>query len=207
MALAQTLKGVKRELKGKGHLHELRRGQMIPSIVYGQGREPLPIALEGRNLNRIFSHHGSSGLFSLELEGEPRPILALVREVQRHPVNREINHLDFLEVSMTEKITSNVPIHIIGEEEITKQGAILQSGAKELEVACLPADLPESVICDVSQLQIGEKVTVADLAVEANVEKISDPDTVVAVILGASKSTDDETTEEEEATGESEAAE
>jgi large subunit ribosomal protein L25 len=207
MALAQTLKGVKRELKGKGHLHELRRGQMIPSIVYGQGREPLPIALEGRNLNRIFSHHGYSGLFSLELEGEPRPILALVREVQRHPVNREINHLDFLEVSMTEKITSNVPIHIIGEEEITKQGAILQSGAKELEVACLPADLPESVICDVSQLQIGEKITVADLAVEANVEKISDPDTVVAVILGASKSTDDETTEEEEATGESEAAE
>jgi large subunit ribosomal protein L25 len=163
--------------------------------------------LEGRNLNRIFSHHGYSGLFSLELEGEPRPILALVREVQRHPVNREINHLDFLEVSMTEKITSNVPIHIIGEEEITKQGAILQSGAKELEVACLPADLPESVICDVSQLQIGEKITVADLAVEANVEKISDPDTVVAVILGASKSTDDETTEEEEATGESEAAE
>lgn len=207
MALAQTLKGVKRELKGKGHLHELRRGQMIPSIVYGQGREPLPIALEGRNLNRIFSHHGSSGLFSLELEGEPRPILALVREVQRHPVNREINHLDFLEVSMTEKITSNVPIHIIGEEEITKQGAILQSGAKELEVACLPADLPESVTVDVSQLQIGEKITVADLAVEANVEKISDPDTVVAVILGASKSTDDETTEEEEATGESEAAE
>jgi large subunit ribosomal protein L25 len=207
MALAQTLKGVKRELKGKGHLHELRRGQMIPSIVYGQGREPLPIALEGRNLNRIFSHHGYSGLFSLELEGEPRPILALVREVQRHPVNREINHLDFLEVSMTEKITSNVPIHIIGEEEITKQGAILQAGAKELEVSCLPADLPESVICDVSQLQIGEKITVADLAVEANVEKISDPDTVVAVILGASKSTDDETTEEEEATGESEAAE
>lgn len=207
MALAQTLKGVKRELKGKGHLHELRRGQMIPSIVYGQGREPLPIALEGRNLNRIFSHHGYSGLFSLELEGEPRPILALVREVQRHPVNREINHLDFLEVSMTEKITSSVPIHIVGEEEITKQGAILQAGAKELEVSCLPADLPDSVTVDVSQLQIGEKVTVADLAVEANVEKISDPDTVVAVILGASKSTDDETTEEEEATGESEAAE
>ncbi|MFY9120134.1 MAG: 50S ribosomal protein L25 [Syntrophomonadaceae bacterium] len=207
MALAQTLKGVKRELKGKGHLHELRRGQMIPSIVYGQGREPLPIALEGRNLNRIFSHHGYSGLFSLELEGEPRPILALVREVQRHPVNREINHLDFLEVSMTEKITSSVPIHIVGEEEITKQGAILQAGAKELEVSCLPADLPDSVTVDVSQLQIGEKVTVADLVVGANVEKISDPDTVVAVILGASKSTDDETTEEEEATGESEAAE
>jgi large subunit ribosomal protein L25 len=207
MALAQTLKGVKRELKGKGHLHELRRGQMIPSIVYGQGREPLPIALEGRNLNRIFSHHGYSGLFSLELEGEPRPILALVREVQRHPVNREINHLDFLEVSMTEKITSSVPIHIVGEEEITKQGAILQAGAKELEVSCLPADLPDSVTVDVSQLQIGEKVTVADLVVGANVEKISDPNTVVAVILGASKSTDDETTEEEEATGESEAAE
>lgn len=207
MALAQTLKGVKRELKGKGHLHELRRGQMIPSVVYGQGREPLAIALEGKNLNRIFNHSGYSGLFSLELEGEHQPIMVLVREVQRHPVNRQINHLDFLEVSMTEKITSNVPIHIVGEEEITKQGAILQSGAKELEVSCLPADLPESVICDVSQLQVGEKITVADLTVEPNVEKISDPDTVVAVILGASKATDDETTEEGEATGESEPAE
>ena len=86
-------------------------------------------------------------------------------------------------------------------------GSHTPSRRQELEVACLPADLPESVICDVSQLQIGEKVTVADLVVGANVEKISDPDTVVAVILGASKSTDDETTEEEEATGESEAAE
>lgn len=198
MAAAQTLKGTKRELRGKGYLNELRREQMIPSIVYGQGRQPLPIALEGRTLNRIFNQHGSSGLFSLELEGETRPLMVLVREVQRHPVNREINHLDLLAVSMTEKITSTVPIQIIGEEEVVKQGAVLQVGAKEVEVTCLPGDIPEVVRCDVSKLQVGDKITIADLEVLPTVEKGGDPETVVAVVLSAQRGSADEPAEESE---------
>ncbi|MFY9323787.1 MAG: 50S ribosomal protein L25 [Syntrophomonadaceae bacterium] len=206
MAIAQTLKGIKRELRGKGYLNELRRGQMIPSVVYGQGREPLPIALEGRNLNRIFNQFGYSGLFNLELEGEA-PLMVLVREVQRHPVNREINHLDLLAVSMTEKITSNVPIQIIGEEEVVKQGAVLQVGVKEVEVTCLPADLPDVIRCDVSGLKIGDKITIADLEVLPTVEKGGDPETVVAVVLSAQRGSADEPAEEsEESQGEAEPA-
>lgn len=206
MAIAQTLKGIKRELRGKGYLNELRRGQMIPSVVYGQGREPLPIALEGRTLNRIFNQFGYSGLFNLELEGEA-PLMVLVREVQRHPVNREINHLDLLAVSMTEKITSNVPIQIIGEEEVVKQGAVLQTGVKEVEVTCLPADLPDVIRCDVSGLKIGDKITIADLEVLPTVEKGGDPETVVAVVLSAQRGSADEPAEEsEESQGEAEPA-
>jgi large subunit ribosomal protein L25 len=206
MAIAQTLKGIKRELRGKGYLNELRRGQMIPSVVYGQGREPLPIALEGRNLNRIFNQFGYSGLFNLELEGEA-PLMVLVREVQRHPINRVINHVDLLAVSMTEKITSNVPIQIIGEEEVVKQGAVLQTGVKEVEVTCLPADIPEVVRCDVSGLKIGDKITIADLEVLPTVEKGGDPETVVAVVLSAQRGSADEPAEEsEESQGEAEPA-
>lgn len=206
MAIAQTLKGIKRELRGKGYLNELRRGQMIPSVVYGQGREPLPIALEGRNLNRIFNQFGYSGLFNLELEGEV-PLMVLVREVQRHPINRVINHVDLLAVSMTEKITSNVPIQIIGEEEVVKQGAVLQTGVKEVEVTCLPADLPDVIRCDVSGLKIGDKITIADLEVLPTVEKGGDPETVVAVVLSAQRGSADEPAEEsEESQGEAEPA-
>jgi large subunit ribosomal protein L25 len=206
MAIAQTLKGIKRELRGKGYLNELRRGQMIPSVVYGQGREPLPIALEGRNLNRIFNQFGYSGLFNLELEGEA-PLMVLVREVQRHPINRVINHVDLLAVSMTEKITSNVPIQIIGEEEVVKQGAVLQTGVKEVEVTCLPADLPDVIRCDVSGLKIGDKITIADLEVLPTVEKGGDPETVVAVVLSAQRGSADEPAEEsEESQGEAEPA-
>ncbi len=206
MAIAQTLKGIKRELRGKGYLNELRRGQMIPCVVYGQGREPLPIALEGRNLNRIFNQFGYSGLFNLELEGEA-PLMVLVREVQRHPINRVINHVDLLAVSMTEKITSNVPIQIIGEEEVVKQGAVLQTGVKEVEVTCLPADLPDVIRCDVSGLKIGDKITIADLEVLPTVEKGGDPETVVAVVLSAQRGSADEPAEEsEESQGEAEPA-
>lgn len=206
MAIAQTLRGIKRELRGKGYLNELRRGQMIPSVVYGQGREPLPIALEGRNLNRIFNQFGYSGLFNLELEGEA-PLMVLVREVQRHPINRVINHVDLLAVSMTEKITSNVPIQIIGEEEVVKQGAVLQTGVKEVEVTCLPADLPDVIRCDVSGLKIGDKITIADLEVLPTVEKGGDPETVVAVVLSAQRGSADEPAEEsEESQGEAEPA-
>jgi len=205
MASAHTIKGVKRELKGKGYLNDLRRKQMIPGVLYAKGQEALPIAVEGRTLNRIISHSGSGGLFSLELEGESRPRTALVREVQRHPVSREISHLDFLVVSMTEKITSQVPIQIVGEEEVVKHGGILQLGAKELEVSCLAADLPEFIRCDVSHLRVGDKITVADLEVPPTVEKVSDPDSVVALVLGAHRASADEPAEvSEESQGEAE---
>lgn len=207
MALAQTLNGVKRELRTKGYLKDLKRGQMIPAVVYGQGRQPLPIAVEGRTLNRVFSHYGYRGLFSLELQGE-KPFMVLVREVQRHPINHEVTHLDFLAVSMTEKITSTVPIQVSGEEEIQSRGGILQLGAKEAEVSCLPGDLPEAFRCDVAELEIGAKITLADLSIPATVELLGDPETVVAVILGANKATADEPSEENlESQGQAEASE
>ena len=124
--------------------------------------------------------------------------MVLVREVQRHPINRVINHVDLLAVSMTEKITSNVPIQIIGEEEVVKQGAVLQVGAKEVEVTCLPADLPDVIRCDVSGLKIGDKITIADLEVLPTVEKGGDPETVVAVVLSAQRGSVDEPAEESE---------
>jgi len=205
MASAHTLKGVKRELGSKGYLNQLRRTQMIPGVVYGKGEPALTIAVEGKTVNRIFSHSGYGGLFNLEIEGEPQPVMTLVREVQRHPVNKDVIHVDFLAVSMTEEITSLVPILIVGEEEVVKRGGILQLGDKEVEVSCLPADLPESIRCDVSHLRVGDKITIADLEVPPTVQKLSDPEAVVALVLGSHRASADETAEvSEESQGEAE---
>lgn len=205
MALAQTLNGIRRELRTKGFLNDLKKQHFIPGVVYGQGRQPLPIALDERTLTRAFTHYGYRGLFSLELEGDQRPLMALVREVQRHPVNGAYTHVDLLAVSMTEKITSVVPIQVTGEEQVVERGGTLQWGAKEVEVTCLPGDLPDMVRCDVSELNIGDKITFEDLPVLPTVEKSGDPDTLVVIVLNADRGSADEPAEESvESQGESE---
>ncbi|MGR6837193.1 50S ribosomal protein L25 [Syntrophomonas erecta] len=196
MALAQTLNGVKRELKTKGYLNQLKRQEMVPGIVYGNGQDPKPVAIQGRQIQKVFTQYGSRGLFFLNLEEETSPITVLVRELQRHPITGKLVHVDFLAVNMSEKITSTVGIQIIGEEEVVKKEGILQLGAKEVEVSCLPGDLPEYFTCDVSALEIGDKISVGDINVPAEVEVISDPETLIVTVLAPTMATADEPEEE-----------
>ncbi|QGU00540.1 LSU ribosomal protein L25p [Candidatus Syntrophocurvum alkaliphilum] len=207
MALAQTLNCKKRELKTKGHRNELKRNEWVPAVLYGKGQPSVPITLGQRELIRVFNQYGSRGLFSLNIEDEKEPVIALIREIQKKPVSGDVVHIDFLTVDMTEKLTSTVSVYILGDEEVIKKGAVLQSGAKEVEVSCLPADLPDYISCDVSNLNIGDKVTVADLEVPEGVELLTDPESQVAAILAPAKAEEEETEEGEEATEEDAAEE
>lgn len=209
MALAQTLECKKRNIKNKGYLKEMKRNGWVPGIIYGKGTEPRAVFMEFRKLNRIFTHHGFRGLFSLQIEGEDSSPVVLIREVQKNPLSGQITHLDFLTVNMAEKINSNVAVYLTGEEELMKTGGILQSGAKEIEVSCLPKDIPEYFSYDISGLQIGDKVVVADLQVPEGIEIISDAETLLAAVLAPSKAAEDEEEEEtaEEAAESEEGAE
>lgn len=200
MAIAQKIAAKKREIKSKGYLNE-KRQEWIPGVVYGKDTGNMPVFLGRRELTKTFTSYGSRGLFSLELEGEPKPVMVLVRELQRNPLSGQINHVDFLTVNMNETIKSMVGIFITGEEEVLKKEGILQLGAKEIEVSCLPIDLPENLECSVADLEIGDKVTVADLKLPDGVEVITDLDTLLATVLAPSMAVDDET----EAEGEEEA--
>lgn len=197
MAIAQKIAAKKREIKSKGYLNE-KRQEWIPGVVYGKDTGNMPVFLGRRELTKTFTSYGSRGLFSLELEGEPKPVMVLVRELQRNPLTGQINHVDFLTVNMNETIKSMVGIYITGEEEILKKDGILQLGAKEIEVSCLPIDIPENIECSVADLEIGEKVTVADLKLPDDVEVLTDPDTLLATVLAPSMAVDDETEGEEE---------
>jgi large subunit ribosomal protein L25 len=183
----------------------MRRDDQIPGIIYGAGEENEPVFLSERQIIRTFNNYGSRGLFSLEIDGD-NPRMALIRDLQKNPLNEQIMHIDFLVVKMDEKINSSVFIHIIGEEEVNKKGGILQIGAKELEVFCLPQNLPDYITCDVSNLQIGDKITIGDLEIDENIEIIGEPDLLIASILVPAKSSE-ELEEEAAEEKETEAAE
>lgn len=198
MTFAPTIEAKKRDIRSKGYLNEMRRMQWIPGVIYGKGSEPMPIFLPEHKLSRLFITHGSRGLFSIDMDGEQAPLVALVREVQKNPLSGNVLHVDFLTVRMDEKITSMVGVYIIGEEEASKDGGILQMGAKEVEVSCLPQDLPDQFTCDVSGLQVGDKITVADLQVPPGVEILGDGESVVVTVLPPGRATTaDEAVEEE----------
>lgn len=205
MAQAEKISCQKRDIKTKGYLNELKRSGLVPGTVYGKGIDSQAISLGSRNLSRIFQVHGSRGLFSLEIDGDSG-MMVVVREIQRHPINGHITHVDFWKVRLDEKINSTVGVSIVGEEEIMKKGGILQAGAKEIEVSCLPQDIPETLVYDIAALEIGDKVTVADLQVPEGVEIITDLDALVATVLAPTLTDEDEEVEGE-VEGEGEGAE
>lgn len=197
MSTALALKCTARTIKNQGYLNEMKRKNYVPGIVYGQGQENVPVFLEGRELSRIFDKHGSRGLFSLQIEGQAKPAMVLIREVQKHPLNGKLIHVDFMSVNMDEQIHSTVSIVINGEDEILKNGGIPQLGAKEVQVLCLARDLPESITVDVSGLGIGQKITVAELTVPEGVELTTDPETMVITVLAPGRGAVEEEAEAE----------
>lgn len=181
--MIETLKCQTREKRTKGYLKQLIRQEMVPGIIYGKGQKPKMVILSFRELQKKMAAHGIRGLFTLGLEGEKSPVMALVREVQKEPISGKIVHIDFLRVSMTEKITSNVGIILEGEEELIKMGAILQVEVNEAEVNCLPADLPEYLNFDVSKLNVGDKAVLGDLTLPDGVELNSSEDILICSVL------------------------
>jgi large subunit ribosomal protein L25 len=186
MAVTQVLKCKSREVKNTGYLRQLKRNEWVPAVVYGKGSENLTILLAKKELSKVFTHIGTRGIFSLEIEGKNQAITAQVKEVQKNRISGDITHVDFLTVKMNEKIHSMIRIHLVGEEALAEKGGALQQNVREIHVFCLPGDLPEVVTFDIADLEIGSKITVGDLSLPATLE-VEDADTVIANILTAAK--------------------
>jgi large subunit ribosomal protein L25 len=195
MALTQILKCKKREIKNTGYLKELKRNEWVPAVIYGKGQENMTVLLARKELSRIFTHIGTRGIFSLELEGEKQVVMAQVKEIQKNRISGAITHVDFLSVKMDEKIHSLIRINLVGEEEIINKGGALQLIVREIPVSCLPGDLPEVVNFDISGLEIGSRVILGDIPLPANVEPLEDGDTLVANILASSIESSEEQAE------------
>jgi large subunit ribosomal protein L25 len=189
-----VIQAEKRAVVGK-QVRALRREGKLPAVIYGHRMDPVSIVLDAHSASRILAKASSSTLVTIELEGKQYP--TLVRERQLDFIRNSLIHVDFLAVSMTEKLTASVGVHIEGEAPAVKEfGAILVTNLTELEVECLASDLPERFVVDVSGLaEIGDGVYVKDLAAPANVEILTDPDEMIVVATAMAA---EEVEEEEE---------
>jgi large subunit ribosomal protein L25 len=181
--IAQTeLKIEPRFQLGAAAARRLRRAGQIPGIVYGHEVEPVPVTVDARELARVFGKAGRTQLLDLKLDREKRP--ALIREVQRDPRQGGLQHVDFYQVNLLEKITAAVPVVIVGESpKVAAKEADLIVAIHELQVECLPSDLPAQIECDVSGLlEIDDEIRVRDLKIPAGVELEAGPDDMVAKV-------------------------
>ncbi len=178
----ETLISCRRRMSGKSTRKKIGRQGEIPGIIYAQGKPGTRVAFNQRNLERLFSSHGQGGVFSLEVDDDPA-ILAVVRELQKSPIDKQIIHVDFLKVDASEALEAAVAVQMSGEELLREKGSFLQTGAREVLVKCLPGDLPESLSIDVSQMNPGQQVSAANLRLPYGVELVSDPAMVIASIL------------------------
>ena len=176
-----VLAATHRDVIGK-KVKTLRRDGKLPAVLFGHSVDSTPIVLDLKESTKILSSVGSSTLVIIDLEG--KEYTALVRERQRDIIYRTLTHIDFQALSMTETVRTRVPVHI-GEQEVPaviEFGAIINTGLDMLEIECLPKDLPERIVIDVSRLfEIGDSILVKDLTLPAGIEVLDDPDTLIVV--------------------------
>ena len=175
-----VLEATKRDVVGK-QVKALRREGKLPAVIYGRHTDPINVNLDARSAGIALAKVTSSSLVTLNVEGTEH--LALVREKQRDYIKNVLLHVDFLAVSLTEKLRTVVPVHFVGISLAVKDfNAVMVHNLEELEVECLPNDLPERIDVDISSLnRPGEGIRLRDVHVSDNVRLLGDPDTMVAV--------------------------
>jgi len=170
MVSEATLKAQLREDCGKGPARRLRAAGRIPAVVYGDGDEAQPLAVDAQELNRLFSRISvENTVIDLSIE-EREPVRVLVREVQTHPFRPEILHVDFYRVRAGERITVEVPIRLVGTPVGVREGGILDQNLHALPVRVRADRIPEEIEVDVSELKVGDALRIEDLAIPAGVE-------------------------------------
>jgi len=174
----------KRETMGKGPAKKLRSAGKIPAVIYGQGEESIPLTLDEKAFHAVLhSHHGENVIFEIQIPGRKTGLKAILREVQHEPVSGEILHVDFQHISMTKKITVQVPVSLVGTPDgVRNKGGILEHILHEVEVECLPGDIPEHIEVNVTELDVGDSVHVSDIPV-TKVKILTDPERSVATVV------------------------
>ncbi len=182
MAQVVQLKAERRSSKGKGASRAMRRAGQVPGVIYGRGREPSQLQLDGVALGRLLEKIvPESTIVELTVDGDT--VKTLIREVQRHPVRPGIVHIDFYEIRAGEKIRLEVPIHCIGiPDGVRNQGGTLDQVIRNVEILVLPADIPEKVELDVTALTIGKSLHISDLTIP-KAEILMDGSLTVATVV------------------------
>ena len=187
-----------RETSGTKASKRLRREGKVPAVVYGGDRPTTPIVIDRRSLIELIKKAGSEhAVFLLKLAGSGKERHCMVHELEVDPTTREIVHVDFLRVDMKEKVRLEVPVELVGVPDgVKNEGGILDFVHREVEIECLPGDIPRHLDLDVSALHIGQHVEASQIVLPEGIELITDPTRTIAAV--AAPRIVEEPTEEEE---------
>lgn len=173
-----------REAGAKGKAKQLRREGKLPGIFYGPKAESVPLELDRKDfLSRVAGLEGSHLIRIKSSSPLLAERVALVKEMQFHPVTGEVVHADFYEVDLSAKIRVKVPLHFVGKAEGVVRGGILQPVVREIEVECLPMDIPEYFDVEVSSLDIGDSLHVKDLSIPEGVRAIYESNLTLVTVV------------------------
>ena len=192
------LSAKKREQTGKGAARKLRKNNEIPAIVYGAGKDPEMLSINAPDFVKIIRNNGSMGLFfNLKIQGDSgNGKIAVLKNMQMDTFGLNCLHVDLHEIDMDTMVTISVQVEAIGESRGVKDGGLLQIIRRELDVICKPADTPETIQIDISDLDVGDAVHVEDIDLGENIEIPHEVNFTVITIVAPS--VDDKKVEEDE---------
>jgi large subunit ribosomal protein L25 len=192
------LKAVLREESGKGPARRLRQRGFIPAVFYGPKAGSIPISIESADFLKIMKDGDENKFIKLIIEDRGQQIekLSMIKDFQIEPIDRNMLHADFYEISMDHKLTIEVPIHFKGQPIGVTEGGELLHVKREVKISCLPGDLPEFIEIDISNLKIGDTIKIQDINVGKDITVLDQGDTAIVIVTSVKTAAEPEKTEE-----------
>src|SRR5215207_8520596 len=168
---------------GSPAARRMRREDRIPAVVYGQGMQPITVSVVRRDLRIALSGPaGVNTVLDLTVEGKVYP--AIVKELQRHPVRRNVSHVDFLQVNLNEEITISIPLRLEGEaKEVISAGGLVDPAVDSIDVRTTPRNIPDEIVIDVTDMTMDTVITLGDITMPSGVTAVAEPDTPLVTVL------------------------
>ena len=168
---------------GSSDARRLRADGKIPAVVYGHGMDPLSVSVDRRELRQALSGGaGMNTILDLTVDGTVYP--SLIKDIQRHPVKRSVEHIDFIQVNLNEEIVVSIPIHLEGEaKDVSANGGLVDLAMQELQVRTTPRSIPDGVTINVSEMTMDTVIRVEDIPLPSGVTAEADPEAAVVTVL------------------------
>ncbi|HUV18264.1 MAG TPA: 50S ribosomal protein L25 [Ilumatobacteraceae bacterium] len=168
---------------GSSDARRLRADGKIPAVVYGHGMDPISVSVDRRELRQALSGTaGMNTILDLTVDGTVYP--SLIKDIQRHPVKRNVQHVDFIQVNLNEEIVVSIPIHLEGEaKDVSANGGLVDLAMQELQVRTTPRNIPDGVVIDVSEMTMDTVIRVEDIPLPSGVAAEADADAPVVTVL------------------------
>ena len=180
-----TIQAETRETRGKNEARRLRARDMSPAVVYGAGSDPVAVAVSPKEVTQILkSTSGHNTIFNIDIQGSLAPVMIV--DWQLDPIKGRLLHIDLKRIDLSKRITVKVPVHTAGDPVGVKiHGGLHEIVTREIEIECLPEDIPEGFTMDVANLAIGQSIRASDVPISGSMKLVSPPDTVISHVVSA----------------------